>query len=206
MHPKFIYFDLGNTLVFFDHWIACRQMAQVAGLPAEEVWQAVFAGDLEHRYESGQVDDRGFYEAFCGAIGRRPDYDRLLLAGSDIFWLNHSLLPVVAQINSAGYPLGILSNTSPAHWAWVTDGRYAIVNQAFDVAALSYQIGSSKPEPKIYAAAAELAGVAPRDILFIDDVPENVAGARQAGFDAIAYTTTAALVEELNQRGVEFNY
>jgi putative hydrolase of the HAD superfamily len=206
MQPKFIYFDLGNTLVYFDHWVACRQMAEVAGVSADDVWQIVFASDLEHRYESGLLDDRQFYDAFCRAIGKQLDYQRLLVAGSDIFWLNHSLLPVVAQINSAGYPLGILSNTSPAHWAWVTAGRFAIVNQAFEIAALSYQLGACKPEPKIYAGAAELAGVATAEILLIDDMPENVAGAKQAGFDAIAYTTTPALVEELHRRGVEFNY
>ena len=37
-------------------------------------------------------------------------------------------------------------------------------------------------------------------------MPENVAAARQAGFDAVAYTTTPALVDELHRRGVEFNY
>ncbi len=206
MEPKFIYFDLGNTLVYFDHWIACRQMALASDLPAQRVWQALFQSDLELRYERGQVDNRAFYEAFCQATGTRPDYDRLLVAGSDIFWLNHSLLPVVAQIDGAGYPLGILSNTSPAHWAWVTAGRFAIVNQAFEVAALSYEIGACKPEPKIYQAAAQLAGVAPEEIFFVDDMPENVAGAREAGFDAVLYTTTRDLVEQLNRRGVRFNY
>ena len=206
MEPKFIYFDLGNVLVYFDHWIACRQMAQVAGITPEQVWQVVFESDLEHRYESGQVDDRHFYDAFCQATGTRPDYDQLLIAGSDIFRLNHSLLPVVAQIDGAGYRLGILSNTSPAHWAWVTAGRFGIVNLAFDRAALSYEIGACKPEPKIYAAAAELAGVRPQEIFFVDDMPENVAAARQAGFDAVLYTTTPQLVDDLHRRGVEFNY
>ncbi|HTU25379.1 MAG TPA: HAD family hydrolase, partial [Pirellulales bacterium] len=170
MQPKFLYFDLGNVLVYFDHWIACRQMAEVAGLTPERVWQVAFASDLLHRYETGQVDDRGFYEAFCQATGTRADYDRMLVAGSDIFRLNHSLLPVVAQLDGAGYPLGVLSNTSPAHWAWVTAGRFAIVNSAFCRYALSYEIGACKPEPKIYAAAAELAGYRPEQIFFVDDM------------------------------------
>ena len=206
MEPKFIYFDLGNVLVYFDHWIACRQMAEVAGLTPEHVRQVVFGTDLEHRYESGQVDDRQFYDAFCKATDTQPDYDQLLIAGSDIFRLNHSMLPVVGQLDGAGYRLGILSNTSPAHWAWVTAGRFGIVNLAFDLAALSYEIGACKPEPKIFAAAAELAGFRPQEIFFVDDMPENVAAARQAGFDAVLYTTTAQLVADLHARGVQFNY
>jgi glucose-1-phosphatase len=206
MEPKFIYFDLGNVLVYFDHWIACQQMAQVAGITPERVWQVVFEGDLEQRYESGKVDDRQFYDAFCQVSSTQPDYDQLLIAGSDIFRLNHSLLPVVAQLDGAGYRLGILSNTSPAHWAWVTAGRFGISNLAFDLTALSFEIGSCKPEPKIYQAAASLAGVSPAEIFYIDDMPENVSGAKAAGFDAVLYTTTPALVADLHQRGVRFNY
>jgi glucose-1-phosphatase len=206
MPPKFIYFDLGNVLLYFDHRLACEQMAAVAGTTAEKVRSAVFGGDLEARYESGDLDDRGFYAAFCQATGTRPDYDRLLLAGSEIFNLNLGLMPVVAQLDAAGYRMGILSNTCPAHWAYCTGGRYGILTEAFDVVALSYRIGARKPAAKMFLAAAELAGVAPREIFFVDDIAGHVAGARQVGFDAVQYTTTAALVDDLHQRGVKFNY
>jgi putative hydrolase of the HAD superfamily len=206
MPPKFIYFDLGNVLLNFDHKRACRQMAEVAGTTAESVWTAVFAGDLEARYESGQLDDRAFYDAFCQATGTCGDFDKLLLAGSEIFDLNLSILPVVAQLDAAGHRLGILSNTCPAHWAYCTAGRFGILTQAFDVVALSYQIGACKPDAKIFAAAAELAGVRPQEVFYVDDIAGHVAGARAAGFDAVQYTTTPALVDELLKRGVEFNY
>ena len=206
MPPKFIYFDLGNVLLYFDHRRACRQMAAEAGTSADKVWDAVFAGDLELRYESGELDDRAFYEAFCQATDTRADFDRLQLAGSEIFEINHSLVPVVAQLDAAGHRLGILSNTCPAHWAYCTSGRFGLLDKAFDVTALSYQIGACKPAPEIYREAARLAGVRPDEIFYVDDIAGHVAGARQAGFDAVQYTTTAALVEALLTRGVRFNY
>jgi glucose-1-phosphatase len=206
MPPQFIYFDLGNVILHFDHQVACRQMAAVAGTTSEAVWTAVFASGLELRYESGELDDQGFYDAFCQATDTAADFDRLRLAGSEIFKLNQSIVPVIAQLDAAGYRLGILSNTCSAHWAYCMAGRFGVLDLAFDVFALSFQIGCCKPDPKIYAAAAELAGVAPRDILYFDDLNENVAGARQAGFDAVPYTTTGALVEDLLARGIRFNY
>jgi FMN phosphatase YigB (HAD superfamily) len=206
MPPKFIYFDLGNVLLYFSHRLACEQMAAVAGTTAEKVRSAVFESDLEARYESGELDNRGFYAAFCQATGTAADYERLLLAGSEIFNLNLGLLPVVSQLDAAGHRLGILSNTCPAHWEYCTDGRYGILTAAFDVIALSYRIGARKPAAKIFLAAAEMAGVAPSDIFYVDDIPGHVAGAQQVGFDAVQYTTTAALVDDLHQRGVKFNY
>jgi putative hydrolase of the HAD superfamily len=76
----------------------------------------------------------------------------------------------------------------------------------FEVHALSYRIGAAKPEPAIFAAAAELAGVAPQEVFFTDDLPRHVAGARAAGFDAVQYTSTPQLVAELRARGARFNY
>ena len=204
--PRFIYFDLGNVLLFFDHARAARQMADAAGISAERAWQVVFESDLEKRYEAGDVDDRQFYEEFCSATDSRPDFDALALAGSEIFTPNISLFPIVAALEAAGHRLGILSNTSPAHWAYCAGGRYALINQAFDVHALSYEIGACKPDAKIFAGAAELAGVSPQEILFFDDVAGHITGAQAAGFDAVQYTGTLAVASALRARGLDFNY
>ncbi len=206
MQPRFLYFDLGNVLLKFDHHLAARQMGEVAGVPAEKVWEIVFASDLELRYEAGEIGDREFYEIFCRHSETRPDYDALLLAGSAIFTPNVSIFPVVAALDAAGYRLGILSNTCPGHWAYCSDGRYGLVSRSFEVFALSYEIGACKPSAKIFQAAAKLAGVAPEEIFFVDDIARHVEGARAAGFDAVQYTTTPALIADLRKRGVEFNY
>ena len=204
--PSFLYFDLGNVLLNFDHRLACRQMGEVAGAPAEKIWDVVFASDLELRYEAGEISDREFYETFCRETDTRPDYEALLLAGSAIFTPNLSIFPIVAALDAAGYRLGILSNTCPGHWAYCRGGRYGLIDLAFDVYALSYELGACKPSPKIFAGAAALAGVPPQEIFFVDDIAGHVAGARAAGFDAVQYTTTPALAADLRNRGLEFNY
>jgi putative hydrolase of the HAD superfamily len=66
--PQFLYFDLGNVLLWFDHHLAARQMAAVAGVAEERVWRLVFEGELEQRYEAGEIGDREFYEIFCREI------------------------------------------------------------------------------------------------------------------------------------------
>lgn len=202
---QFLYFDLGNVLLFFDHEQAARQMSEVAGVPAKRVWDVVFGGDLELRYEAGELDDRQFYELFCEQTGSRPDFDALLLAGSAIFTPNTSIFPVVGALEAAGYRMGVLSNTCPGHWSY-SMAHYSIVRRGFDVYALSYELGACKPSPAIYERAAALAGFEPAEIFFVDDVPGHVASARAAGFDAVQYTTAAQLVADLHARGLTFNY
>jgi HAD superfamily hydrolase (TIGR01509 family) len=123
-----------------------------------------------------------------------------------MFSLNTPVVPIVAQLRAAGQRIGILSNTSPAHWEFVTDGRYTLLPGYFAVTALSYQLKALKPERAVYDAAAKLAGTKPRDIFFVDDRPENVEGARAAGFDAVQFTTATQLADDLRKRGIRFNY
>lgn len=204
--PKFLYFDLGNVLLFFDHHRAARQMAAVAGISEQLAWRAVFESPLEDDYESGKVTSRGFYDHFCKATGSRPDYDALLHAASDIFELNSAIVPIVIHLHRARYRLGILSNTNQSHWRLICDGRYTLVREFFPVVALSFEIGIMKPDPGIYSAAASLARTSPEEIFYTDDRQQNVAGARAAGFDTVLYQSAGQLADELRRRQLRWNY
>ena len=48
----------------------------------------------------------------------------------------------------------------------------------------SHLIGAVKPDAQAYRAVEEAAGVRGESILFFDDMPENVAGARAVGWQA----------------------
>ncbi len=203
-HP-FVYFDLGRVILHFDRDVMCQQIGAAAGVGPELVYRVLFDADLEARYEKGELDSRQFYESFCEAAGCRPDYAALEVAGSDIFELNTSILPVIAQLRAAGYRLGVLSNTCHSHWEHCLR-RFRILRELFSVHALSYRVRAAKPDPEIFRAAAELAGVAPQQIFYTDDTEGHIAKAKALGWDAVQYTSTPKLAAELRRRGLRFNY
>ncbi len=205
MPPKFLYFDLGKVLVDYSVEQMLRQMGAVAGIEAETVREAIFGRGLMREHETGRLSTREFYEAFCSATGARPDYEQLVAAVAEIFEMNLPMLPLVAQLQQAGYPMGILSNTCETHWEHCFR-RYRIVEHGFAVYALSHRIGALKPDPVIYRAAAEMAGCAPEEIFFVDDIAGHVAGAWAVGFDAVQFTTAETLAGELRKRDIRFNY
>jgi len=200
--PRFFYFDLGNVLLKYDHAVACRQMADVAGIPAPRVREIIFDDGLQLAYERGQLSTGEFYELFCERSGVRPSQAGLVHAASDMFELNAEVAEIAQRLRNADRRLGILSNTCEIHWEFCAGSRFPLLDTAFEVAALSYQLGSLKPEPAIYQAAAELAGTIPGEIFFVDDRAENVAGAADAGFDAVQFTSAADLIRELEKRDV----
>jgi putative hydrolase of the HAD superfamily len=199
--PQFIYFDLGNVLLQFDHDRAARQMAEVAGTTPERVWEIVFAGDLELRYERGEISTADFHEVLCRQTGTTPPLAAILNAASDIFEPNPPVISLLGQLQRNGHRLGLLSNTNDAHWSFIKT-TFPDLLRAFDVIALSFELNSLKPEPGIYAQAARLAGLDPAQILFVDDRPENVSSATEARFDAIQFQGHRQLVADLVARNL----
>ena len=58
---------------------------------------------------------------------------------------------------------------------------------------------------RIYRTVLErLGGVAPDEAVFLDDLPENVEGARAAGLHAFQFTTRAEAEPQLAALGVEW--
>jgi glucose-1-phosphatase len=205
MPPRFMYFDLGKVLVDFSLEQMFRQVAEVSGVAPQRIGEVLFGGSLQKDYETGLIGSAQFYEEFCRQTGTRPPAADLHRAGTEIFTLNLSLLPVIASLQQAGCRLGVLSNTCESHWQYCIQ-NFRVVAEAFQVYVVSYRIGTVKPDPVIFRAAADLAGCRPEEIFYADDIPGHVAAARQAGFDAVLYASTPELVADLRRRGLHFNF
>ncbi len=206
MPPTFLYFDLGKVLVDFSTQRMCEQMGAVAGVDPERVRGTIFHFQLQWELERGRITPEEFHDGFCRRLEitkNPPEFDALLQAASDIFWLNEGTAPIIERLRRAGHRLGVLSNTCVNHWEHCTR-RWPFLNEAFEQHALSYKVGCCKPEAPIYRAATELAGVDPSQIFFVDDLADNVEGALAAGFDAVLYTSADALAEQLQAREIAF--
>ncbi len=204
--PKFLYFDLGNVLLSFCHDRMTRQVAAVFGVEEAKVRAATLDGPTQSspqwRFEQGLIGEPEFYEHLCTALGSRPDRAALDLAASDIFAPIDQTWHIVRRLHAGGARLGILSNTNPTHWRFVTDGRYPILTECFELAVLSYEAQSMKPDRVIYEQAIARAGEPAGEVFFVDDREDNIAGALEAGLDAVVFRSAQGLERDLIARGV----
>lgn len=213
----FVYFDLGNVLLNFDHDLMCRQMAdvvQAAGgkSSAADVKELLFSESagrksLEWRFERGELAADEFYAEFCEGVQAEPNRAALARAASVIFTANWSVRTLLGALLAARQPMGILSNTNSLHWDYVSRGRHDLmIPNVFRAVALSFELRAMKPEPEIFREAAALAHAPPEDLFYVDDIAGHVAAAREAGFQAVQYTTTKQLVTDMRAHGILFNY
>ena len=93
------------------------------------------------------------------------------------------------RLHAQGRPLHFLSNMPEpfaAHFERTHD-----VMALFESGIFSARVQLLKPEPAIYAHAAEVFGRAPADLLFLDDHLPNIVAAREAGWQAIHFVDAA---------------
>ena len=95
-------------------------------------------------------------------------------------------------------PLYVFSNTNSVHQeSW--QSRFESALDPVRKIYASWEIGLRKPDVDSYLAVAHDIGVAPADILFVDDNPDNVAGGKSAGLDARLVSGPAETVAILRE-------
>jgi len=200
--PEFFYFDLGKVLLDFDHEIACRQLAEVLGTTADVIRAEVFHSGQQWKYERGEITTLELHRWLCDRFDTQAKLEDVCHAASHIFEPIAGTIEIAAGLHAAGKRMGILSNTCDAHWEYCLTRPFSFLNDFFPVHALSFRLGTMKPDLAIYQKAAQLCQLPPEKIFFVDDRKENVDGAVRAGYDAVLFTGPHDLRKTLHARGV----
>jgi HAD superfamily hydrolase (TIGR01509 family) len=199
MTRRFVYFDLGNVLVTFDHRIAAAQLASAANCTLDQVLSTVFESDLQTRYETGLVTDAQYAQEVNQMLGSQLSTADVLEAISRIFQPNWPILAALERLRAADIPMGILSNTCDAHWRWLMQKDWPMLHGWFEHIVLSFRVGYMKPAKGIYEACENSCGLDGDQIFFTDDRPENIAAAAQRGWWTHLFQEIGGLERSLNQ-------
>lgn len=191
--------DLGNVLSLVDESVGARELARLSGRREQAVFAAVFAPGMKAPLETGRqtFDD---FAAGCGErLGVTIPAARFRAIYESVLTPNLAIFPLVERL-MAHYRVGLCSNTSAVHWE-LERRRLPFAGRLGPVI-VSYEAGVMKPDAAIFDAVVSAAGVTARRVLFVDDRPENVDGAKRAGLQAVQFTGVARLERDLKDLGV----
>ncbi len=185
-------FDWGGVILRI-----CRSWAEGcsrAGLPVHPAAVSDRASaarrDAAEAFQLGRISRDEFFDAVSLATGRAyspADVQRIHDA-----WLiaEYEGVPeLIAELGRVkGLTTALLSNTNEAHWdrQLPRNGRPGDfpAAHALHVRHASHLLRLAKPDPAIYAAFERETGFLPGEVLFFDDLGENVAAARARGWRA----------------------
>jgi len=182
-----VVFDLGKVLVDFDYSIAARKVAASSTKSLEDLASFLSASPLLIQYERGEVNRQEFFEQIRDAIGFHGDLAEFGGYFADIFTEIPPMIALHAELRRRGFKTYIFSNTNDLAIEHVERNFPFFKN--FDGYIYSYEVGTMKPDAKIYAAMEELCGRKGQDIIYLDDRSENIQAGLARGWKAFVHET-----------------
>ena len=192
---RIVVFDLGGVLVrIVRSWGEAHAAAGLAPHPIVE--SAAFnaaRAELAHAHQVGAMAPAAYFHAVAAASEgaySAGDVEAILEAWQSVEY--PGVDEVVSEIEQAGRATGALSNTNPVHWASLRPGASEISGGAprfptvarLEHAHASHLLRLAKPDPAIYRAFERESQFGAGDVLFFDDLEENVTVARSVGWRA----------------------
>ena len=196
-----VVFDLGNVLIRWD-----PHPAIAAAVGPAEATRFLGAEDFDFRAWNLEQDaGRPWAEAEAAvaeshphwrehATGYRENFARSLLGQID------DTVAVLRDLHAAGVPLFALTNWSGELFHHATE-RFDFLTLFTDIV-VSGDERVAKPAPEIFTLLEKRTGSPLAECVFIDDSPRNVRAAADAGLDAILFTDTGHVRDDLRARGL----
>jgi glucose-1-phosphatase len=196
---KGIIFDFGGVISAFDNGIFLRSLLRRTTKTVKEMEALIVGSGLPQRYESGKISSREFFREIVEGCGLAMCEEEFIPAFTSIFTPIEPTARLIRELGR-GYRLALLSNTNEWHFEHYI--RTVEVFPLFDAVTLSFQVGEMKPGERIYRDVLSKIGLPPEACVFIDDLEENVEGARRLSIHGIRYTDHERLVASLRGLGV----
>lgn len=188
-----VIFDLFETLIteYDADWRPGQTTESRLGIPSETystVWRSWYQARM-----TTVVDYRDVLRDVCTRAGvpigpgtaatiETLYAERLALKARPLLTVDLRVINLLMQLRNQGLKLGVLSNCAVEEVAGWPDSALAPL---FDDVVFSYQVGSVKPDPRIYRRVCDGLGVAADRVIFVGDGgSDELAGARSAGMTA----------------------
>lgn len=184
-----IIFDLGGVLLNLDYDLTEKAFISLGMTNFGESYSQLQQVQLFDRYETGQISSFHFVNRLLDLLPPGTTANQVVHAW-DAMILDFPLERLrQLEALSQKYRLFLLSNTNDLHIDAVRRSLEKAVGhrnleQYFEKTYFSSAVGMRKPDAKIFEFVCSDNKLEPAKIVFIDDSPQHVEGAKSAGIEA----------------------
>jgi len=190
-----VIFDLGGVLVRTEDKEPRTELAAKFDMSYEDLSALVYGCESAEMATRGEITAEEHKETVLSDLGLPPgtfpEFGEEFWAGDS---LDRQLVEFIKSLRGE-YTTALLSNA----WddlrpllekLWKIDG-------VFDHIFISAEMKAYKPRLEIFEIVIDSLGHDPSEMVFVDDFPENIAAAREAGMNAIHFLDREQTLAEL---------
>ncbi len=194
-----VIFDWGGVLIDDPAPDLMRYCAQALTVSKDDYIKAhnKFAAD----FQKGLISEDAFWERICGELKvPKPKVPSLWADAFKAAYVpREDMFSLAARLRKNGCKTALLSNTEAPAMQYF----YQLQYDMFDVLVFSCAEGTRKPEREIYELIVRRLGSRAGQSVFIDDKPEYINGAKEAGLNTILFENISRLKNALAELGVK---
>ena len=196
---KAVLLDMGGVVLDIDPRGVLSFWADAAGEDVEPLMERWRIDDAYKALEIGAIDFAEYTEALSRRLGIELSANQWREGWNALLGEPYPAVAEMLPRLASRVPLYCFSNTNAIHEA-VWQSRLAGLLPSFEKVYASWRIGCRKPDVDAYLHVAADMGIAPADIVFLDDNRANIEGALAAGLHArlaAGEEATAAQLREI---------
>ncbi len=151
-------------------------------------------------YKLGKIDDNEFWTWAESQWNTGLSNHELIELMLDGYVIDERVAQLATRVQHAGYKTLICSNNFPARINGL-ERKFGFLQQS-DTAVFSYQVHAAKPSTEIFAELLRRSGRQPQEIVYADDKPTALTGAKDLGINTLVYTDFDTYRDDLQELGI----
>ncbi|MCL2831678.1 MAG: HAD family phosphatase [Treponema sp.] len=206
MQIKAVAFDYGKVICMPPDGSVWKKIASLAGIG----WDVIDPVYRRYRldYDRGKFDAAGFYKKIMDELRINVDDDQTLKAMGELdlgSWknINPQTVRLMEELKNSCLLVAILSNMP---YDFLSQARKQIpVFSLPQISVFSCEAGAVKPEKEIYQFLLGRLKCRAGEVVFFDDLPENIEGAAAVGINARLWVDIKKARGDLRELGINLN-
>jgi len=151
-------------------------------------------------FACGRVSVDAFFNELRVATGASGTDDELIARWIRDYEIDARVRQAVQSARAQGYRTCVCTNNNAARLP-ALETKYGFY-QDFDVVVSSHEVGYTKPSLEIFNELLTRIGVAASELVYADDNPDRLQGARDVGITTFVFEDFEQFVRELKTLGV----
>ena len=187
---EIVIFDLGGVLLNIDYKATSMEMKKLGFLDFDEHYTQLAQNNLFDQLETGKISEQAFINELKAHVYSQVTPNQIVHAWNKMIGkFPNKKINLLESLN--GKRIVMLSNTNVIHWKKVLlewkNVRQVQIETYFEKIFLSHEIGLRKPHKETFLFVCQNLNVSPEKVLFIDDSPQHIKGANEAGLNTFYY-------------------
>ena len=196
---KALVVDFGGVLAEEGFREGLKAIARNEGLDPEEFFP--LARDLiyDSGYVTGKADEHTYWENIRLKTKVRNDDNELRREILGRFVLRPGMFEEIKRVRARGVTVALLSDQTD----WLDElNRKEPFYHYFDRLFNSFALKKSKRDASLFRDVTKELGLAPEEIFFVDDSPENVDRAKAQGWKTLRFTNEEDFKKALKEENI----